>query len=225
MTQENKTSSTEEQDVTPTPVEGTEPKVEEKTTPAVEPATDGKAEEQTPANDADSEDDSDDLDEDSENDPDVLDDDEPIQNKGHLKKLRSRNASLARRLKVETEEKERISKEYEEYKANGQSSEADTKKIAELEAALQAYQEKDVEEAKKAALKEAGLPENLIKTLKGTDEEWREVLDIHKENYKNLTPRLTDDSVTNGLNGKYKPTSSEEDILQAARNMRHNRIR
>lgn len=141
------------------------------------------------------------------------DDDEEVWN---MKQLRATKKEI---VKVKHENKE-LKAENEALKnAPPTSSEADTKKIAELEAKIQEYTDKETESSKIEALKEAGLPNDLLKFLKGKEEEeWKADLEVLKNSYKptNPTTRLKDDQITNSLNSRYKSvTPDDNDITEA----------
>lgn len=138
------------------------------------------------------------------------DDEEPITNMGHLRKVQKESIRVKAENKTLKAENEELKKSLEE----NPNSEALTQKIAELEAKIQEYTDKENESSKKEALQEAGLSEDYLTLLKGTDEEWRATLEIlAKNNPKNPTTRLKDDRTTNGLNGKYKSEIPSDDEI------------
>lgn len=140
-----------------------------------------------------------------EDDPDIAKDEEEFRNVGEVKKLRKRNQSLGNRLKEAVREKEEAVKALEEYKANpGEGSEAESETIKELRAELAKYTDKELEDSKKAALLEEGLSVELVEVLKGEEEEWRKTLELLSKNSAITGKRLDNDTVSNGLNKKYK---------------------
>jgi hypothetical protein len=174
---------------------------EEVTTPAEDTNPEGKDKAEEPdTEDSDSTDNKT-----EEDDPDIAKDDEEFRNVGEVKKLRKRNQSLGNRLKEAVREKEEAVKALEEYKANpGKSSEANLEELTTLRAELAKYTDKEKEESKKAALLEKGLPVELMAALKGEEEEWRATLELISKNLPTGGKRLDNDTVTNGLNQKYK---------------------
>jgi hypothetical protein len=183
---------------------------------AAEPNSDDKETEKTEKAEEASEN-SDKLVEDkTEKDPDVISDDEEIKNMGELRNVRKRNASLNARLKAKEAE-------FEEYKKtnSGSDSASTIQKIADLEAALKIFTDKEEEAGKKEALQAAGLPEGLLAALKGSEEEWKETLEILKSNAPTTKTRLKDDGFSNGLPGESKPTvTSGEDFREAFKNLK-----
>jgi hypothetical protein len=212
----------------PTQAEGTTVEPEKTTVTddpqAGEPGTDGAATEPAASED-DPKKDADDADkEDEKIDPDLIPDDEPIRNMGELRAVRKRNASLSRRLKEAEEAKSTLAKEFEEFKSSntGGSSEADTQKIADLEARLKEFTDKEEETAKVAALKEAGLSEELLEVLDGDEAKWKKTIEILAKTQPTTNPskRLKGDSITNGVGDKYKSDRlTDEERRTMARNL------
>lgn len=144
------------------------------------------------------------------------DDEEPITNMGHLRKVQKESIRVKAENKTLKEENEQLKKTLED----SPIPEAATKKIAELEAKIQEYTDKENESSKREALKEAGLPENYLAILKGSEEEWKATLEILKEDKTTTKKRLADDSYTNSLSGKYKKASvSLDDVHEAVKNL------
>lgn len=135
------------------------------------------------------------------------DDEEEVWN---MKQLRATKKEIVR---VKHENKELKAKLETLENTPPTSSEADTKKIAELEAKIQEYTDKENESSKIEALKEAGLPEKYLTLLKGNDEEWKATLEILKENKPNPTTRLKDDQITNSLNSRFKSVTPDDNDI------------
>jgi hypothetical protein len=178
----------------------------------VEKTDEIKTEEESKEN---SEDTSDNSDEDAPR----PDDNEPVMNMKQLRSTKKENIKVKNENKSLKEENESLKQKLEGYKtADGQDFDVILQENATLKEKLQAFEDEKQEAVKKEALKEAGLSEGLLTTLKGSEEEWKETLKTLIENIKKTpSKRLTNDSVSNGLSDKYKNYSDPADRRKRAR--------
>jgi len=138
-------------------------------------------------------------------DPDeITDDEDPITNMQGLRKALSRNKNLMTRLKKSEAEnaalKEQLSKGL---------SEADLAELTSL-------REDKSTAAKKAALKEAQLPEDFAQFLGDSEDSWEETIKTLSKNQP--SPRLGDDNLNNG-NGP-KPSGGGQSYRDISRKIR-----